>query len=145
MGRGPDPDGKEGYVRSKIVSKAPTGFRVSAKVTPYAILESQLEEAKKFDPGTAARIKVLMGRLAAREAEIRYRNGEFEAALAFFETAKADAPDDPRLEHYTACWAKANTTLLGGVAAVILLGLGFGVLAIFSRPKKVKFSGEYKH
>lgn len=139
------PDGKEGYVRSKIVSKAPTGFRVSAKVTPYAILESQLEEAKKFDPGTSARIKVLMGRLAAREAEIRYRNGEFEAALAFFETAKADAPDDPRLEHYTACWAKANTTLLGGVAAVILLGLGFGVLAIFSRPKKVKFSGEYKH
>jgi tetratricopeptide (TPR) repeat protein len=138
-------DGKEGYVRSKIVSKAPTGFRVSSKVTPYAILEAQLDEAKKFDPGTAARIKVLMGRLAAREGEIRYLNGEFEAALAFFDTAKADAPDDPRLGHYTACWAKANTALLGGIAAVILLGIGFGVLAIFSRPKKVKYSGEYKH
>jgi len=138
-------DGKQGYVRSKLVSKAPTGFRVSSKVTPYAILEAQLEQAKSFDNGTATRIKLLMGRLAAREAEIRYLNGEFEAALAFFETAKADAPDDPRLEHYTACWAKANTALLGGIAAVILLGIGFGVLAIFSRPKKVKYSGEYKH
>ena len=138
-------DGKEGYVRSKVVSKAPAGFRVSAKVTPYAILELQLEQAKSFDNGTVNRIKILLGRLAAREAEIRYLNGEFEAALAFFETAKADAPDDPRLQHYTACWAKANTALLGGIAAVILLGIGFGVLAIFSRPKKVMYSGEYKH
>lgn len=138
-------DGKQGYIRSKIVSKAPAGFRISAKVTPYAILETQLEQAQKFDPGTAGRIKGLMGTLAAREADIRYRNGEFEAALGFFEIAKADAPDDPRLSNYTACWAKANTALLGGIAAVILLAIGLGVLAIFSRPKKVKFSGEYKH
>lgn len=138
-------DSKEGYIRSKVGSKTPTGFRVSAPTTPYAVLEEQLKEAQSFDPGTAARIKILMGRLAAREAEIRYQKGEFEAALAFFEIAKADAPDDPRLEHYTACWAKANTGMLGGVTVVVLLGIGFGVLAMFSRPKKVKFSGEYKH
>ncbi|MBL4848193.1 MAG: hypothetical protein JKY65_21970 [Planctomycetes bacterium] len=138
-------DGTQGFARSKILSKAPSGFRTTSKVTPFAILEEQLKRAQAMGPGTTARIKILMGRLAAREGEIRYKNNEFEAALAFFEIAKRDAPDDPRLSQYWGCWAQANTGMLGGVAAVVLLGFGFGVLGIVSRPKKVQFAGEYQH
>lgn len=134
-----------GYARRKLLAPAPAGYRIALQSVPFTILEEQIKLATSYDPAQASRGQILLGRLSAREAADRYKKGDFEGALSFFEVAKNDAPSDPRLSLYWTCYAKANSTTIGGVAAVILLGLGFGAMSIFSRPKKVKFSGEYQH
>ena len=135
----------KGYARRKVLAEAPTGYRVATRAVPFTSLEEQIQLATSFDASQASRGKILFGRLSAREGEDRYRQGDFEGALTYFDAAKEDAPNDPRLDLYWTCYAKANTTTIGGVSAVVLLGIGFAAMSIFSRPKKVKFSGEYQH
>lgn len=139
-------DGKKGYIRKALVAPAEEGkYRVTQVEVPYMVLEAQLEKARKFAPASAPRANEILGRLSAREGERRYKAGDFKNALAYFNVAAEHAPTDPRLALRWKCWTKANTAPLVGVGAAVAFVVALVVMQLFSRPKKIKFSGEYRH
>ncbi|MGE0707574.1 MAG: hypothetical protein AB7N76_10470 [Planctomycetota bacterium] len=141
------PTGGKGYVRKGLV--APMGeegkWQVTQGETPYTTLKEQLDKAEQLAPAVGPKAKEVLGRLSAREGVRRYDSGDFKNALAFFNTAAQYAPTDPRLELRWKCWIQSNTGPLVGVAAVLVFVVGIVLMQVFSRPTKVKFSGEYKH
>jgi hypothetical protein len=70
---------------------------------------------------------------------------DYKGALPLFERAKELAPTDPRLDLERGAWLRARQQLLGAAAAILALVVGFVVMQIFARPRRIKFEGEFKH
>lgn len=139
-------ESQKAYVlKSCVKAGQKNRFLISESVTPFKAIQENLERAKSYSVPLEARANEVFGRLSAREAKAKYEAGNYQAALAHFEDAALYAPTDPRLSLKTKCWLKANTGPLVAVAGVVAFAIGIAVMQAFARPKKVAFSGDYKH
>lgn len=137
---------KKGYVRlSAVRETGPGQWSVMEGESPLAMIEPQLNRVRSLSTALEAQANQVQGELLARDALAHYEAGDFHGALPLFEQARALAPTDPRLSHERSAWMKAHLAYLLAVGAVVLVGLGVGVMQLFSRPRKIKFSGEFRH
>ena len=83
---------------------------------------------------------VIDGDFWLRDAEAKYANAQYEAALASYDSASKLSPDDPRLVNRKWCQLRVNAMLLGifGGGVVVLAILG-GILSL-RRQKRVVVS-----
>lgn len=138
--------GRKGYLPTAVVRESTPGrWDVVATTVPRDDVVKLLGLVRQNSSALQAQADEVEGGLYARDGEARYQEGDFQGAVAFFEQARPLAPTDPRLALANKAWMKANMAYLLAIGAVILVAIGVGVMQLFSRPRKVKFSGEFKH
>lgn len=137
---------KKGYLRLKAVRETEPGrWTVQESDSPREMVVEVLDQVRKLSPALESQANQVEGELLARDAAARYEAGDFHGALPLFERARSLAPTDPRLSLESSAWMKAHLAYLLAVGAVVLVGVGVGVMQLFSRPRKVKFTGEFRH
>ncbi|MDC3378874.1 hypothetical protein OAX78_01145 [Planctomycetota bacterium] len=134
-----------GFVRKKVSTPGPDTVQCSAAITPFDPISRMITLAKELSPAHAQPADELLGHLHAREAVTKYEASNYKGALVDFDRVLELAPADERLSLRKWCWAMANTGPLAAVGAVAIFGMGFVLLQVFSKPKKVEFTGDFKH
>ncbi|MEZ6183634.1 MAG: hypothetical protein R3F62_01335 [Planctomycetota bacterium] len=141
------PDDEKAYVSKSEVTPAggPTSWSIKAEDPSRDEIERILERAKTLDPSVASQTTQIEGSLLLRDAVQRYQNEDYLGALELFERGQVLVPNDPRLETLFWCKVQAYKVFLIAAGVVLLLILGFFVLRLIQRPKKIKLDGGFQH
>lgn len=140
-----DKSGTTAFVRKVCAVQKGQNWLVKEGPTSFAVLQEELERARGLSPDVQARADEVFGRLSAREGERYYEAGSYSEALHHFGEAAKYAPSDPRLKLRWRSWVQAKSGVLVGVVIALAVAGGFAAMQVFSRPKRIKFEGEFKH